>query len=38
MGYTLAHSGTEFSSGYAENKSAALQKLKEFNKAYGKIG
>lgn len=38
IGYNLAHSGGEFSSTYAANESSALQKLKEFNKAYGKIG
>jgi hypothetical protein len=38
IGYELAHSGGEFSSTYAASESAALQKLKEFNKAYGKIG
>ncbi len=38
IGYDLVHSGGEFSSTYAANESAALQKLKEFNKSYGKIG
>ena len=38
IGYELAHSGGEFSSTYAANESAALTKLKEFNKSYGKIG
>lgn len=37
-GRTLLYSGGEFSSYYAANESAALTKLKEFNKAYGKIG
>ncbi len=38
IGNDLAHSGGEFSSTYAANETAALAKLKEFNKAYGKIG
>ena len=38
IGYDLAHFGGEFSSHYAANETAALQKLKEFNKTYGKIG
>ncbi len=38
IGYDLAHSGGEFSSTYAANETLALTKLKEFNKAYGKIG
>ena len=38
IGRTLLYNGGEFSSYYASNENAALQKLKEFNKAYGKIG
>lgn len=38
IGYDLVHTGGEFSSTYAASESAALQKLKEFNKSYGKIG
>jgi len=38
IGYNLVHTDGEFSSTYAANESAALTKLKEFNKAYGKIG
>ena len=38
-GYTLAHSTSrDFSSYYAANESAALVKLADFNRAYGKIG
>ncbi len=37
-GRELLYSGGEFSSYYAANENAALQKLKEFNKSYGKIG
>ena len=38
IGRDLLYSGGEFSSRYASNESAALQKLKEFNKSYGKVG
>lgn len=38
IGRDLLYSGGEFSSNYASNENAALNKLKEFNKAYGKIG
>lgn len=38
IGYNLAHSDGVFSARYASYESSALYKLKEFNKAYGKIG
>ncbi len=39
IGYSLSHQNNpDFSSYYAANESAALVKLDEFNKAYGKIG
>ncbi len=38
IGHDLVYTGGEFSSTYAANESAALTALKDFNKAYGKIG
>jgi len=38
IGRDLLYSGGEFSSHYNANESAALTKLREFNKSYGKIG